>query len=73
MDEIVETLNEVICGEIPVEEIKLPRLRSRKKRAKKKAQVETRSNMEDLQKNPSELNAQEPHDEISQDATPQKE
>src|SRR5690606_37136486 len=26
MDEIVETLNEVICGEIPVEEIKLPQI-----------------------------------------------
>ncbi|GHN03193.1 hypothetical protein WSM22_46820 [Cytophagales bacterium WSM2-2] len=34
-DEIIESLNEVVCGEIPMEKLKIPRFKSTKKKAKK--------------------------------------
>ncbi len=71
MDEIVETLNEVICGEIPVEQIKLPRLRSKKRRCKNKAQHGTVATKDDVSENPLEFTTLEHQGEMSQDATSQ--
>lgn len=35
-DEIIESLNEVVCGEIPADKLKIPRFRTKKKKATKK-------------------------------------
>lgn len=35
-DEIIESLNEVVCGEIPADKLKIPRFKTKKKKAPKK-------------------------------------
>lgn len=72
LDEIVEILNEVVCGEIPVEQIKLPRHRSKKRRVKKKAKEGAGAAKEDVNENPLEFTTHERQGEMSQDATSQK-
>lgn len=38
-DEIVESLNEVVCGEIPSDQLRIPRFKTRKKRATRKSRT----------------------------------
>ena len=37
-DEIIEALNEVVCGEIPADKLKIPRFKSKKKKVSKKVE-----------------------------------
>ncbi|MCU0420281.1 MAG: type I restriction enzyme HsdR N-terminal domain-containing protein [Cyclobacteriaceae bacterium] len=42
-DEIIETLNEIVCTEIPAEKLKIPRFKSKKKKAIKKDEAQESS------------------------------
>jgi hypothetical protein len=40
-DEIIESLNEVVCGEIPADKLKIPRFKSKKKKQIKRSEPTT--------------------------------
>lgn len=46
-DEIIEALNEVVCGEIPAEKLKIPRFKSKKKKVSKKPDPSNTSQSEE--------------------------